>query len=209
MLQANRPSSTVEEYLWQEQRADGKHEYYDGTSYAMVGGSAEHSQLQSNIILEVGTALHDRDCRVLTSDLKIGVEGAAAAKGSGRRKKSKDFITYPAASVICGPLQFYKEDRYTVSNPVVLFEVLSPSTRNYDMGFKLEQYQKITSLQAYVMIDSERVWFRSCLRLGEGNRWILEEPLEDWDDVLRLESLAIEVPLRLLYNRLEFEELDD
>lgn len=209
MLQANRPYYRVEEYLWQEQRAEEKNEYFDGTIYAMAGGSVEHSQLQANLILELGTALRDRDCRVLTSDLKIGVEDKTELKGKGRRKKSKDFITYPAASVICGTLEFYKEDRYTIANPFILFEVLSPSTRNYDTGFKLEQYQKIPSLKAYIMIDSQQVWIRSCLRIGEQNRWILEEPLEDLEDVLRLEVLGIEIPLRLLYQKVDFEEFEN
>ncbi len=137
------------------------------------------------------------------------MEDTADSKGRSRRKKGKDFITYPDTSVICGPLQFYRYDRHTIANPLILFEVLSPSTHNYDTGFKLEQYQKIASLKAYIMLDSERVWVRSCLRLGEQNRWIMEEPLENLDDILRLEGLGIEIPLRLLYARVNVEEFED
>lgn len=209
MLEANRPYYPVEEYFWQEQRAEQKNEYYDGTIYGMAGGSAEHSQMQSNIILEVGTALRERDCRVLTSDLKVGVEAKIEAKARGRRKKSKDFIGYPDASVLCGPLEFFKEDRYTIANPLVLFEVLSLSTRNYDTSFKLEQYQKIPTLRAYIMADSEQIWVRNCQRIGDENRWILEEPLEDLEDVLYIEALEVKLPLRLLYARIKFEELED
>ncbi len=208
MFQANRPHYNVEEYLWQEQRAEQKNEYYDGTIYSMAGGSVEHSQLQSNIILEIGSVLRDRDCRVLTSDLKIGVGVAeeTKARGTARPKKSKDFITYPDASIICGPLEYYRGDRYTIANPQVLFEVLSPSTRNYETGFKLEQYQKIPALKAYIMIDSQQVWVRSCLRIGEQNRWVLEEPLENLTDTLRLEVLQIDIPLSLLYAKIEFDQ---
>jgi Uma2 family endonuclease len=204
MLTPSRPFYTVEEYLWQEQRAENKNEYFDGTIYSRAGGSAEHSQIQSNIILELGTFLRGKDCRVLTSDLKIGVEGRGP--GGRKRSKGKDFITYPGASVICGPLEYFKEDQFTVANPVVLFEVLSPSSRNYDTSFKLENYQRIPSLKAYIMIESEWVWVRSCQRIGEENRWILDEPLEDLDDVLRIETLGFEVPLRHLYERIKFEE---
>lgn len=203
---ADQPRYTVEEYLWQEQRAKQKNEYYDGVIYGMAGGSAEHSQIQSNIILELGTVLRDRDCRVLTSDFKVGIDDAPDAKGQNRGKKGKDFITYPDVSVTCGPLEHFREDRFTLANPLVLFEVLSPSTRNYDLSFKFEQYQKIASLKAYILIDSEKVWVRSCLRQAEQNRWIVEDPLEGLNDVLRLEPLNVEIPVRLLYERVELEE---
>ncbi|NWJ44755.1 MAG: Uma2 family endonuclease [Chloroflexi bacterium] len=206
MFQPNKPFYPVEEYLWKEQRANIKNEYFDGQIYSMAGGSPEHSQIQANIILELGTLLRGKDCRVLTSDLKIGVEDKAELKARSGRKKSRDFITYPDASVICGQLQFYRGDRFTVANPLILFEVLSPSTRNYDTSFKLEHYQRITSLKAYIMLDSERIWVQSCQRIGDENRWILEEPLEDLEDVLRLEALGLEIPLSQLYERVEFEE---
>ncbi|NWJ98351.1 MAG: Uma2 family endonuclease [Chloroflexi bacterium] len=205
MLPSGRPSYSVEEYLWQEERAASKSEYFDGTIYALAGGSPEHSQIQANIILELGTLFRGKDCRVLTSDLKIGVE----SKTERSRKKDKDFISYPDASVICGSLEFYKGNRYTIANPMILFEVLSPSTHSYDTSFKLEQYQRISSLKAYIMIDSERVWVRTCLRIGDQNRWILEEPLETLKETLRLEPLNIEIPLRLLYDRIEFTETED
>ncbi|MEI7554356.1 Uma2 family endonuclease [Candidatus Chlorohelix sp.] len=206
MFQPNKPFYQVEEYLWQEQRAKIKNEYFDGQIYSMAGGSPEHSQIQANIILELGTLLRGKDCRVLTSDLKIGVENKAELKVRSGQKKSRDFITYPDASVICGQLQFYRGDRFTVANPLILFEVLSPSTRNYDTSFKLEHYQRITSLKAYIMLDSESIWVQSCQRIGDENRWILEESLEDLEDVLRLEALGLEIPLSQLYERVEFEE---
>lgn len=209
MLQPSRPFYTVEEYLWQEQRAEYKNEYFDGVIYAMAGGSVEHSQIQSNLILELGILLRNSDCRVLTSDLKVGVESKADLKGRGSRQKGKDFVTYPDVSVVCGALEFYKADEFTIANPLVLFEVLSPSTRNYDTSTKLEQYQRIPSLKAYIMVDSEQVWVRSWVRIGDENRWILEEPLEDLDDVLRVEVLNAEIPLRLLYARVEFNNPED
>jgi Uma2 family endonuclease len=204
--QIDQPYYTVEEYLWQEQRARHKNEYFDGAIYGMAGGSAEYSQIQSNLILEVGAALRGTACRILTSDFKVGMEDNPDSKGRSRRKRGKDFITYPDASLICGPLEYFREDRFTLANPLVLFEVLSPSTHNYDLTFKFEQYQKIASLKAYILIDSEKVWVRSCLRQAEQNRWIIEDPLEDLEDVLKLEMLNIEIPLRLLYERVEFDE---
>ncbi len=170
MLEPNRPFFPVEEYLWEEQRADFKNEYFDGKIYAMAGESPEHSQIQVNLILELGTAFRGENCRVLTSDLEVGIEEKPGTQVGGGGKRG-----YPDASVVCGPVELFKGDRYTIANPLILFEVLSPSTRNYASNFKLEHYQRISSLKAYVMVDSERIWVRNCQRLGDHNRWVLEE----------------------------------
>ncbi|HEX2916581.1 MAG TPA: Uma2 family endonuclease [Chloroflexia bacterium] len=196
---------TVEEYLWEEQRSEIKRDYYKGQVYAMAGGSADYSRIAINLTTELTVALRGRDCEAFNSDLKVGIASAPSLNRKGRAKKpeSEDFITYPDASVVCGSLEYYKGDHYTIANPSLLFEVLSPSTRNYDRSFKLEQYQKIPSLQAYVMIDSEQVRVECYTRLGSG-QW-LQQTLLNLDDVLTLEALGISLPLKMLYERVVFE----
>lgn len=201
MLKPTPPSFQVEEYLWQEQRAEFKSEYHDGLIYAMAGGSPEHGQIQPNLIAELTMTLRGRDCRVLTSDVKVGV---ATSKNYGTSRKKGDFISYPDASVICGALEPYKGDRFTIANPVILFEVISPSTRNYDHVVKFEQYLNISSLAMYVMIDSEQVRVEVFQRGSLG--WLVRKPLENRDDFLKLPPIEAEIALKLLYDRVEFEE---
>lgn len=203
MAQPNRQYLTVEEYLWEEQRAEVKHDYYNGRAYNMAGGSPEHSRIAVNITAELRVALRDRGCQIFNSDLKVAVPGNERFKGR-KRQQDDEFVTYPDASVVCGQLEFYKDDRQTITNPLLLFEVLSPSTRNYDRSTKLEQYRKIPDLIAYVMVDSERVWVELYYRSG-ANSWQVDEPLEDLEAVLRIEPLNIAIPLNLLYEGIEFK----
>jgi Uma2 family endonuclease len=204
MLKPTPPNFPVEEYLWQEQRAKFKSEYHDGLIYAMAGGSLEHGQIQANLITELTVALRGRDCQALTSDVKVGV---ATSKNYGTSRKKGDFISYPDASVICGSPEFYKGDRFTIANPVLLFEVSSPSTRNYDHSVKFEQYLSIPSLAMYVLIDSEQVRVEVFQRSSSG--WLVRQPLESQEDILKLPPIEAEIALKLLYDRLEFEEDED
>lgn len=201
MAQANRSQHTIEEYLWEEQRADGKHDYLDGQVYGMAGGSPEHSRIAVNLITALDPALADRDCQVFNSDLKVGLKINSPGQ-TGRNPAAGDFVTYPDASIVCGPLEFYKNDRFTLGNPTVLFEVLSPSTHNYDRSIKLEHYRTIASLLAYIMIDSERVWIEQYYRTGP-QTWQVEAPLRNLADHLVIENLGFTIPLTRLYHRLD------
>ncbi len=120
-----------------------KHEYLDGEIWAMAGGPPEHAALCAALILLVGAQLRGGPCRVYTSDLRVRVSATGLA-------------TYPDASVVCGELARDPESRTHVTNPIVLFEVLSPGTEDYDRGEKREHYQRIESLQAYVVLAQDR-----------------------------------------------------
>src|SRR5262245_18890150 len=122
---------TVEEYLWEEQRDEIKHDYYNGHVYNMAGGSPKHSRIAVNLTAELRTALRGRGCQIFNSDLKIAAPGNPRTKGK-KRHQEDELVTYPDASVVCSQLELYKDDPQTLANPTALFEVLSPSTRNYD-----------------------------------------------------------------------------
>src|ERR1044071_9980216 len=98
-----------------------KHEFFDGEIYAMAGGSEEHSALGAEVVRLLGNAVKP-PCRVHTSDLRIYVEAVGLA-------------TFPDASVICGPLQQHAPSPVaTALNPLVLLEVTSDSSEEYDTG---------------------------------------------------------------------------
>lgn len=132
---------TYADYVTLEQTSSTKHEFLGGEIYAMAGGSEEHSALCAQLLRLLGNALGDRPCRVHTSDLRIYVESVGLA-------------TFPDGSVICGPLvQHEPSPRSTALNPLVLVEVTSDSSEDYDTGFKLEAYQSIPSLEDYVVVS--------------------------------------------------------
>ena len=131
---------TYEEYLSLERDSTTKHEFVDGEIYAMGGGSPKHSALASKI----GAALHAGHapgCTVFQSDLKIRV------LATGR-------VAYPDVSMVCGSLEYDPADsrRETITNPILLVEVLSPTTEDVDRISKRRDYQLIPSLQEYVLV---------------------------------------------------------
>jgi Uma2 family endonuclease len=132
---------TYADYVTLEQTSSTKHEFLGGEIYAMAGGSEEHSALCAQVLRLLGNGIGDRPCRIHTSDLRVYVEAVGLA-------------TFPDGSVICGPLsQHEPSPASTALNPIVLIEVTSDSSEDYDTGFKLEAYQSIPSLEEYVVVS--------------------------------------------------------
>jgi Uma2 family endonuclease len=132
---------TYAEYVGLEKYSDVKHEFFDGEIYAMAGGTEDHSAITANVIATFVNAVGDRPCRVHTSDLRVYVEAVGLA-------------TFPDGSVICGPLQQHAPSpESTALNPMVLVEVTSDSSEEYDTGEKLEAYSTIPSLREYVIVS--------------------------------------------------------
>jgi Uma2 family endonuclease len=201
---------SVQEYLWEEEHSQVKREYLKGQVYNMSGGSPEHSQIALNLAAGLKRELRGTGCRAFTSDLKVGM--ALTPDSLPKRKRNKfqgedSFITYPDTSVVCGELEFFRDNRHTLANPIVLFEVLSPSTRNYDRSVKLENYQTIPSLLYYVMIDSEQVRVVYYQRIEAGN-WLQSAPLSDPREnfTLKLPTATINLTVAELYDEVIFED---
>src|SRR6059058_212713 len=132
---------TYADYVALEMISSSKHEFLDGEIYAIAGGSEEHSALGAAMIHALANAVRDRPCRVHTSDLRLYVEAAGLA-------------TFPDASVICGPLQQHESSpTATALNPMILVEVTSDSSEDYDAGQKSEYYRTISTLREYVIVS--------------------------------------------------------
>lgn len=132
---------TYEDYVAVEQVSSTKHEFFDGEIYAMAGGTEEHSALSAEMVWQLRNAVGERPCRVHTSDLRVYVEACGLA-------------TFPDASVICGPfIQHGKSPEATALNPLLLVEVTSNSSEDYDHAFKLDAYRTIPSLADYVIVS--------------------------------------------------------
>lgn len=132
---------TYADYVALEEESTTKHEFLDGEIYAMAGGSEEHSALAAAILRVLGNAIGERSCRVHTSDLRVYVEAPGLA-------------TFPDGSVICGPLeQHAPSPKATAVNPLILVEVTSDSSEEYDTGNKLACYKTIPSLREVVIVS--------------------------------------------------------
>lgn len=153
---------SFDEYLAREAGAKFKSEYRSGEVFAMAGGTPSHSELQGSII-SLLRLNKPSGCRVFTSDLKI----FAPAVNEGM---------YPDASLVCGELEFYRGRNDVILNPMLVVEVLSPSTRDYDLGMKASFYRTIASLATLLFVDSERRWIQRQSRQPDASgHWILTE----------------------------------
>lgn len=131
------------DYLALERDSEIKHEFDSGEILAMAGGTARHSALAAKIIIALG-ATPTRGCTVFQSDMRVRIAATGRA-------------TYPDASMVCGTIEYDSEDaaRTTITNPVLLVEVLSVTTEKGDRGNKWMHYQRIPSLAEYVLVSQE------------------------------------------------------
>jgi Uma2 family endonuclease len=147
------------EYLEFERSSPEKHEYAGGEIFAISGGTFEHSAVTANILGEARSALADRRCRVLESNMRVNVAA------SGR-------YVYPDASIFCGRPEFTDEARDTLVNPRLIVEVLSDSTEAYDRGDKFAGYRTIASFQEYVLASQKQPRIEVFTRQPDGS-WTL------------------------------------
>jgi Uma2 family endonuclease len=177
---------TPEEYLALEELADTKSEYYKGQIFAMSGGSINHNRIGSNVNALLNVGLENTPCEAFNSDLRIYI-------------KAHDLFTYPDVSVLCGEPAFYNNRTDSITNPVVIVEVLSPSTKDYDRGQKFEFYRSLPSLQDYVVIHQDQILIEYHHKVGIG-RWLLIE-FTDLDETLIIQAIDFALPLRRIYAR--------
>lgn len=180
---------TPEEYLAMEEAADFKSEYYQGAIYAMAGGSYNHEVICGNMYSALRQSGDTRPCLAFASNMKLLIE-------------AHTLYTYPDAMLICGKPKFEKGRKDTVLNPLVLVEVLSRSTQGYDRGQKFEFYRAISTFREYVLIDQARVYVEYHHKLEMG-QWVLSE-CKSADDILTLQSINLEVPVRMLYKNVDW-----
>lgn len=178
---------TPEEYLAFERKATTKHEYLNGQIVAMSGASFAHNFITVNIATHLNIQLMEGECRVATSDMRVKVTEI-------------DSYFYPDVVVVCGEPRAEDDTFDTLLNPVLIVEVLSPSTEVYDRGEKFEHYQQIASLKDYILISQDEVHVEHHCRRGSG--WLRSE-FRELEDVLSLLSIGCELGLQDIYRRVE------
>lgn len=154
---------TFDEYVEIEESSPVRHEYLDGSIYAMAGGTPEHAAMAGAITAQLGSQMNG--CRVYSSDLRVRVLATGLA-------------TYPEVTVVCGPSERDPKSASYITNPTLVVEVLSNATAHYDRGEKLDHYKLIPSLQIVVLVDHVKahveVWAKdqshwSCTSYGPGD----------------------------------------
>lgn len=175
---------TPEEYLEIERTAENKHEYIRGEVIAMAGASLIHNTIVSNVIGTIYPFLKNKSCNIYPSDLRVSVSSA-------------ELYTYPDATIVCDEPQMPDGRFDTITNPSVIFEIISPSTEDYDRGRKFFFYMQIPSLKEYILINSTNTYVQAARRQADGS-WKFED-IRDMDATLSINTIGQSVPLKDIY----------
>jgi Uma2 family endonuclease len=176
---------TIEEYLELEALAEGRSEYHNGLIVAMAGGTKNHNLLCNSIgtALDIAIDKNGKNCIFFSADMKVNIE------------KHNRFL-YPDASVICND-----EPETILKNPILLIEVLSKSSKNYDKGEKFEYYRSLPSFKEYMIIyqtmPKVQTWYKE-----EKDLWRIVN-VEGLEAVIALHSIGLEIALKDIYKRIK------
>lgn len=185
MATAPNTSILISEYLRLEDAAEFRSEYIDGHMVAMAGGTVNHALISSNLLRLLGNALLEKDCTVFGSDIRI-------------RTAPSGIYTYADAVVACGRLEVAEN---TLTNPVLIVEVLSESTEAYDRGRKFAAYRQIESLSDYLLVDQTQTLVEHFHKEEDGT-WRLRGYVSQ-EDTLHFETLGTDLLLSEIYRRVE------
>ncbi len=181
---------TPQEYINAERNATTKSEYIYGEILAMSGASNAHNILTVEITTELNIQLRKHGCFVYSGDMRVKTEQTGS-------------YFYPDVVVVCDKPRFEDNVFDTLLNPILIVEVLSPSTEAFDRGEKFAHYQQLDTLREYVLVSQERMRVEH-YRLIE-TQWIAKT-LEAPQDVLKLNSIECKLPLTDIYTRLSISE---
>jgi Uma2 family endonuclease len=182
---------TEEAYLAFERASPVKHEYIHGRMYAMTGAKEPHNLIAGNTIAALHGQLRRKPCRVYPSDMRVKV----IATGLN---------TYPDIVVVCGQPQFTDTVRDTVTNPIVIVEILSPSTERYDRGTKFQHYRSIDTLRDYILIAQDKQRVEHFTR-QESGLWMLQDAV-GLESSITIHSIECSIALEDIYEKVELAE---
>ena len=182
---------TVAEFLrWHEFQED-RYELVDGAPQLhrlMSGASQRHDQITMNALALLRSALRGQRCRPITADVAIQVPGRGLRRAD--------------AAVDCGPL---RDAEYIASEPVLVIEVLSPSTRQIDRFRKLEEYKSVPTIRHILLVEPSQAATKLYRR--ETEAWTSID-IVGLDAAIEVAELGLSLPLRDLYEGLSFEPGD-
>lgn len=181
---------TLEEYLALERESEVKYEYLDGEIFAMSGGTLAHDLVMCNTANQLTPQLLEKGCRVFSSNMQIKVPGAPPYR-------------YADGSVVCGNVEVERfNGADLLINPILIIEVLSPSTEAYDRGDKFTYYKSIPSFREYLLIAQHRPHITHYVK-AETGKWDYEEA-NDLSSEIYLPTIECTLALSDVYAGVEF-----
>ena len=180
---------TPEEYLEFEVNSQERHEYINGEAILMTGGLPNHNRIAGNFYAALNFALKEKPYDVFITDQRLWIP-------------KKRIYTYPDVIVVRGELQFQEGRRDTITNPLLIAEVLSDSTKDYDQDEKFKAYRTIPTFVEYILIDQDSMHVERYFQ-NEPRQWIFCE-YDGEDNLLSLDSISFQISLREIYDKVSF-----
>lgn len=178
---------SAEDYLTFERQSEFRHEFYRGEIFQMSGASREHNLIVFNLANQIGSQLRGKNCEGYANDMRVFTPITG-------------LYTYPDVTIVCGEPEFLDDEFDTLLNPVVLIEVLSPSTADYDRGKKFWHYQSIKSLREYLLIAQDEVKIEHLIKQADGRWDVREYSLPDAE--IELSSIEITLKISEIYEKI-------
>ncbi|HEY9705719.1 MAG TPA: Uma2 family endonuclease [Allocoleopsis sp.] len=183
-----------EEYLELETKAINRSEYINGEIFTMAGGSANHNKITGNFYASLNFAMRGKDYEVYMADVRLWIA-------------KRNIYTYPDVMIISGEPEFALGRKDTITNPLIIAEILSNSTVNYDRGEKFKMYRNIPSFKEYILIAQTEMYIEQFYQ-NEKNQWVFSE-YEGENAILRLKNVDFEISLKEIYDKIKFVNLNN
>ena len=181
---------TPEEYLEFEINSPERHEYINGEIIPMTGGLPNHNLIIGNLYAALNFLLKREPYFVFVTDQRVWIP-------------KQRIHTYPDIMVVEGALQLQTGRKDTITNPLLIVEVLSKSTQTYDQGNKFKFYRTIPSFQEYILIDQYSIHVEQYYKT-ESNQWIFSEK-DGEESILKFNKIPFEIVLGDIYNKVDFD----
>ncbi|MEA5527446.1 Uma2 family endonuclease [Nodularia spumigena] len=178
-----------EEYLELEVNSEIRQEYIDGQIIPMTGGTPNHNQLALNLSGTLNFLVKRQPYRVFITDQRLWIP-------------NRRIYTYPDVMVVQTPLEYQEGRKDTLTNPVMIAEVLSKSTKSYDRDEKFAAYRTISSFKEYILIDQYTMHVEHYCKT-DNNKWIFSE-YDDGDVTLNLAAVPCQVLVGDIYDQVDF-----
>jgi Uma2 family endonuclease len=185
LIPVQRTDYSLKEYLQLEEIADDRHEYHDGEIFTMTGGSVNHNQIIVNLCMTMGFAAKRQGYRLLMSDVKLWIP------------QVRRFL-YPDVMLIQGQPHYFEDRTDTLTNPILIIEVLSESTQNYDRGDKFKYYRSLSSFKEYILVNQFKTHIEQFFKTTEA-QWLWCE-YSTPDAILTFNTFDFQIRLSDVYD---------
>jgi len=183
-------SYSPEEYLALEEIAEYKNEYRNGEIIPMVGGTTNHNKICLNICRNFPLTINAKDYEVFMEGVRLWLS-------------EYDCYTYPDVMIIQGQPLYHGKGKSNITNPQIIIEVLSSSTKAYDRGDKFQYYRSLPSFQEYILIDQYHYSVEQYIKQSD-HQWSINFYTGE-NALLKFESIDWQISLAAIYQRINFE----